>query len=302
MDDVMVSRVRQFNRAITQRVGALDDRYLARSRPLGEARVLWEIGERGSDVRQLRTLLDLDSGHLSRLLRSLEAQGLIAVGPSEHDRRVRTARLTRSGEAERRELDRRSDDLASSLLEPLTEPQRERLVAAMDEVERLLTAALVQIDAVDPAHHVARTCLREYFAELDRRFDAGFDPAQSRRIDLEEMRPPTGVFLVATLRAEPVGCGALRFHPNEPTELKRMWVAPAARGLGIGRRLLTELEAYAAANGARTLRLDTNRTLTEAIAMYRSSGYRAVDAFNDEPYAHHWFEKHLGAGVSARRR
>jgi DNA-binding MarR family transcriptional regulator/GNAT superfamily N-acetyltransferase len=296
MDDVMVSRVRQFNRAVTQRVGALDDRYLARSRPLGEARVLWEIGERGRDVRQLRTLLDLDSGHLSRLLRSLEAQGLIAVGPSEHDRRVRTARLTGSGEAERRELDRRSDDLASSLLEPLTEPQRERLVAAMDEVERLLTAALVQIDAVDPSHHVARTCLREYFAELDRRFDAGFDPAQSRRIDLEEMRPPTGVFLVATLRAEPVGCGALRFHPNEPTELKRMWVAPAARGLGIGRRLLTELEAYAAANGARTLRLDTNRTLTEAIAMYRSSGYRAVDAFNDEPYAHHWFEKHLVAG------
>ncbi|MGH9260097.1 MAG: GNAT family N-acetyltransferase, partial [Acidimicrobiales bacterium] len=166
----------------------------------------------------------------------------------------------------------------------------------------LLTAALVKIDAVDPAHHDARTCLHEYFAELDRRFDAGFDPAQSRPIDLEEMRPPTGVFLVATLRAEPVGCGALRFHPNEPTELKRMWVAPAARGLGIGRRLLTELEAYAAANGARTLRLDTNRTLTEAIAMYRSSGYRAVDAFNDEPYAHHWFEKHLGAGVSSRRR
>ena len=80
----------------------------------------------------------------------------------------------------------------------------------------------------------------------------------------------------------------------EPTELKRMWVASSARGLGLGRRLLAELESEAFRHGAKTIRLETNRALSEAIALYRSSGYREVDAFNEEPYAHHWFEKRLG--------
>jgi ribosomal protein S18 acetylase RimI-like enzyme len=244
-------------------------------------------------VRSLRALLELDSGYLSRMLRALEANGLVAVGTSKDDKRVRTARLTAAGKRERTVLDRRSDALARSLLEPLTEPQRERLVSAMSEVERLLTAALVQIDVVDPAHRHAQHCLHEYYSELDRRFDAGFDPAVTRTVDLDEVRPPAGVFLVALLRAEPIGCGALKFHGDEPTEIKRMWVDPSARGLGVGRRLLTELETHAAAHGSRVVRLDTNRTLREAIAMYHSAGYVEVDAFNDEPYAHHWFEKRL---------
>src|ERR671929_1471117 len=95
-----VARVRRFNRIVTQRVGALDDRFLARDRPLGEARLLWEIGEDGCDVRELRARLDLDSGYLSRLLRSLEAAGLVVVEAGEADRRLRTARLTDSGREE----------------------------------------------------------------------------------------------------------------------------------------------------------------------------------------------------------
>jgi DNA-binding MarR family transcriptional regulator/GNAT superfamily N-acetyltransferase len=295
MEHDLVRQVRQFNRVVTQRVGALDDHYLSRDRPLGEARVLWEIGANGLPVRQLRERLDLDSGYLSRLLRSLEADGLVTVGPSEDDKRVRTARLTRSGRAERAVLDRRSDLMAESLLEPLTDAQRGRLVAAMAEVERLLTAALVEIEVVDPGHRHAQHCLRGYYAELDRRFDAGFDPAVTRTVGPDECRAPAGAFFVATLRGEPVGCGALRFHGRGPAELKRMWVAAPSRGLGVGRRLLAVLEAHAAANGIRTVRLDTNKALTEAIAMYRSAGYREIDAFNDEPYAHHWFEKRLAA-------
>lgn len=293
MDGATIAKVRRFNRTVTERVGALDDHYLARDLALGEARVLWEIGEQGCEVRLLRSRLDLDSGYLSRLLRSLEAAGLITVAASERDRRVRTARLTRKGRAERALLDRRSDAMAASLLEPLTDEQRARLVAAMAEVEKLLTAALVEIVAVDPSHGHAQQCLRRYFAELDARFEVGFDPTASRPADLREMRPPAGTFLVAVLRGEPIGCGALKFHGDEPTELKRMWVAPSARGLGVGRRLLAELEARAAAAGSRVVQLDTNRALTEAIAMYRSAGYREVDAFNDEPYAHHWFAKRL---------
>jgi DNA-binding MarR family transcriptional regulator/GNAT superfamily N-acetyltransferase len=298
MDQAMIAAVRRFNRAVTQRVGALDDRFLARDRSLGEARVLWEIGNEGRDVRSLRAELELDSGYLSRLMRSLEAAGLVTVGPKESDRRVRIARLTRLGLAERAVLDKRSDQLAASLLAPLGAKQRSRLVAAMADVERLLTAAMVDIAPIDPGHPSAQHCLHEYFSELDRRFDSGFDPARSIPADQDAMRPPSGLFLVASLHKEPIGSGALKFHGKAPAELKRMWVDESARGLGVGRRLLEELERHAAANGARTLRLETNKSLVEAISLYRSAGYLEVAPFNDEPYAHHWFEKDIATTAS----
>jgi len=295
MEPGMIGQVRSFNRAVTQRAGALNDAFLSRGRPLGQARLLWEIGPAGSDVRRLRSRLDLDSGYLSRLLRSLENDGLVAVGPSPADGRVRTARLTARGLAERAELDRRSDEVATSILQPLSARQRTRLVTAMAEVERLLLASTVEVAVYDPRHPDARACLQAYFGELSRRFDGGFDPARSISAGDGELTPPAGLLLVATLHGEPVGCGALKFHRGAPAEVKRMWVTPAARGLGLGRRLLTELEAQAAARGARTLRLETNRALGEAIGLYRAAGYREVAAFNEEPYAHHWFEKTLDA-------
>ena len=292
MDAGLVAQVRRFHRSVTQRIGALEDHYLHRGRPLGEARVLWEIGPDGCDVRALRSRLGLDSGYLSRLLRSLEADGLVVVNARPADRRVRLARLTAAGRRERAVLDRRSDELAWSCLAPLAPEQREELVGAMAQVERLLTAGLVEVRPTDPAEPAAVHCLREYFAELNQRFDAGFDPARSLAPDAGEFRPPTGLFLGATLREEPVGCGALRFHDCAPPDIKRMWVAASARGLGIGRRLLQELEA-AAGTRSSVVRLETNRALREAISMYRSAGYVEVEAFNDEAYAHHWFEKDL---------
>jgi DNA-binding MarR family transcriptional regulator/GNAT superfamily N-acetyltransferase len=285
--------VRRFNRTVTQRVGALDDAFLARTRPLGQARVLWEIGADGCEVRSLRSRLGLDSGYLSRLLRALEADGMVVVDADSADGRVRMARLTRAGLTERAELDRRADELAATILASLSERQRERLVTAMAEVERLLVASMVRIAVVDPRQPDARFCVRAYFAELGQRFDGGFDPARSISADDHELRPPAGLLLVATLHADPVGCGALKLHPDAPAELKRMWVSPAVRGLGVGRRLLAELEARAAEADARTVRLETNRALSEAIQLYRSAGYREVPPFNDEPYAHHWFEKEL---------
>jgi DNA-binding MarR family transcriptional regulator/GNAT superfamily N-acetyltransferase len=293
VSDAPTEQVRSFNRTVTERIGALNDHYLGRERPLGEARVLWEIGDHGCDVRVLRSRLGLDSGYVSRLLRSLEAAALVTVTASERDKRVRTARLTKKGRAERALLDRRSDALAASMLTPLTTAQQQRLVTAMRDVERLLTAALVYVDAVDPGSRDAQYCLREYFAELNGRFDAGFDPAGSLPADPDDMRSPLGLFLVATLRGEPIGCGALKFHENAPTELKRMWVAPAARGLGVGRRLLAELEQRAAEHRSKVIRLETNKTLKEAIAMYRAAGYRQVRPFNDERYADFWFEKRV---------
>jgi DNA-binding MarR family transcriptional regulator/GNAT superfamily N-acetyltransferase len=289
----LIAAVRSFHRTVTHRVRALTDDYLARDRPLGTARVLWEIGSRGTDVRDLRTRLDLDSGHLSRHLRALERDGLITITPSQHDGRVRFAHATVQGRNELEALDRLSDELAWSILAPLSTSQRSRLVEAMSEVERLLTASQVDVSPVDPSHPSAVTCLQAYLAELDQRFEGGFDASRSIPAEPEEMRPPSGLFLVATLRQKPVGCGALKFHEKSPAEIKRMWVSPEVRGLGLGRRLLHELEERAREQGCASVRLETNRSLTAAIAMYRSAGYREVIAFNDEPYADHWFEKDL---------
>lgn len=295
MDGTMVARVRSFNRTVAQRIGALNDAFLARDRPMGQARLLWEIGPGGADVRALRSRLDLDSGYLSRLLRSLEADGLVTVGPSAADRRLRRVRLTDAGLAERAVLDERSDAVAASILGPLGERQRGRLVAAMAEVERLLTASAVELRVRDPRHPAARACLQAYFDELARRFDTGFDPATSISADDDQLRLPVGLLVVATLHGDHVGCGAVKLHGDAPAEIKRMWIAPSVRGLGLGRRLLADLERRAAEHGARVLRLETNRALAEAIAMYRSAGWREVPPFNDEPYAHHWFEKEAGA-------
>src|SRR5207302_8975713 len=180
------------------------------------------------------------------------------VEANEADGRIRTARLTVAGGAERAELDRLSDDAAASLLGPLSERQRGRLLTAMAEVERLLDASAIVTDVCDPGDPDARRCLRAYENELAWRFDGVFDPARSISAADHEMTPPAGLFLVATLHAEPVGCGALKFHLGAPAEIKRMWVAPSVRGLGLGRRLLTGLETRAAAHGVRVVRLETN--------------------------------------------
>ena len=293
MSAAATERVRSFNRTVTQRIGVLHDEYLARGRPLGASRVLWEIGDAGTDLRALRVRLDLDSGYLSRLVRSLEQGGLVVVEPIPGDKRVRSIRITAAGRAERKVLDRRSDALAQSLLAPLSDAQRDRLVAAMEVVERLLSAGLVEIDIESPSSAAARFCIASYFSELDTRFDTGFDPSRSISADVAELTEPVGLLLVARLREEPVGCGALKLHGAEPAEIKRMWVAPAARGLGIGRRILSELEQRARERRVGLVRLETNKTLREAMGLYRSAGYVEVDAFNDEPYAQHWFAKRL---------
>jgi len=291
MDADHVRRVRRFNRTVSQRIGALNDNFLDRRRPLGEARLLYEIGRDGAEVRTLRARLALDSGYVSRLLRSLERQGLVTAQAAADDGRVRRVALTRKGRREVAELDRRADAFAESVLAPLGAAQRDRLIAAMADVERLMRASAVQIEAEAPDSADARRCLEQYFRELAGRFNTGFDPARSISANADELTPPAGIFIIARLGGQPIGCGALKVKDRQIGEVKRMWVSADARGLGIGRRLLETLETLAREFGLRTLRLETNRTLEEAQALYRQCGYREVDPFNDEPYAHHWFEK-----------
>lgn len=293
MADETIERVRRFNRVVTERIGALNHRYMGRDRALGEARVLWEIGPDGIALAPLRARLGLDSGYLSRLLRSLQADGLVQVIEDPLDRRARIAQLTHHGEREHAALDARSDELAGALLGPLSAPQRERLVSAMGEVERLLSATAVQIVAIDPEHNDARFCLDQYTQELNRRSDRTFDPTVGATARPQEIRPPAGRFFVAYLYGEPIGCGAVKHHRDARAEIKRMWIAPEARGLGLGRRLLHTLESCARDAGAREARIETNSDLTEAMTLYTSAGWNEVDAFNTEPFADRWLQKSL---------
>ncbi len=293
MENKSIQTVRRFNRTVTQRIGLFTDRFLGRDRPLGEARLIFEIGSAGSDVRELRSKLDLDSGYLSRLLRSLEKQDLVEVVPLEIDRRIRRVSLTPTGQQELQELNDRGDAFARSLLEPLTEDERDRILASMAEVERLLSVSFTEITWEDSTSIEAQTCLEQYFAELAERFETGFDLGTSISADPEELSPPRGAFLIARLDGRPIGCGALKTAAPGVASIKRMWVARSARGLGLGRRILAALESRAAELNFSRVRLETNRTLGEAQKLYRRNGYQEVAAFNDDPYADHWFEKPL---------
>ena len=293
MDEGQLQSVRRFNRLVTQRVGALEVDYLRRGRPLAEARLLFEIGADGADVRALRSKLGLDSGYLSRLLQSLSAQELIAIAKGEEDSRRRRVSLTRKGSAERAAYDRLSDNLAASMLDPLDGSQQNRLLAAMGEVERLIRAASVKVAAEAPDTADARLCLSTYFRELAARFETGFDAGADDSARVEDMAPPSGLFVIARLDGDAVGCGGFKRVDKATGEIKRVWTAPSARGMGVARRMLRALEAAAREAGVKTLRLDTNRALTEAHALYRSEGYREIARFNDNSYAHHWFEKRL---------
>ena len=294
MSNAHISTVRSFYRALTLRVGVFTDRFLGRERPLANSRLLFEIGKAGADIRELRARLDLDSGYLSRLLRSVERDGLVEVAPLASDLRSRRARLTAAGRKELKHLDRLGDRFAEETLEPLSEAERARLVMAMSEVEKLLNLSFTRISVEDPDSADAKWCLGQYFAELGERFEGGFDAGRSIPADAGDLRPPRGTFLVARLDGRPVGCGAVKATEPGVGSIKRMWVSREVRGTGVGRRLLLALEKEAAGLGMGLLRLETNRSLNEAQALYRRNGYREVPAFNDEPHANHWFEKRNG--------
>lgn len=283
--------VRRFNRSYTQRIGALEDSFLGMGLPLPAIRLMFEIGSRPGTVRDLRSRLGLDSGYLSRLLRRLESDGLVAVEPDPADRRRRVAALTEKGRERWTELEVRSEERARTLIDPLTPRQRTRLTAALAEADLLVRAATVTLTETDPAEPEARAAVQRYFDEIRDRF--GFDSAGQDVKDAAMLCPPDGAFIVAVSDGEPVACGGLQTIAPGIGEIKRMWVEDTWRGAGLGSRVLRDLEDRATALGHHTLRLDTNETLTEAIAMYERAGYQRVARYNDNPFATHFFEKSL---------
>ena len=286
-----VSRFRRFARAVTMEVGALDTSFLSRGRPLGVARVLNAIGMGRTDVAEIRDYLGLDSGLTSRMLRSLEEEGLIRTRPHPNDARRRVAVLTRAGQREFQAYEALSNARAAALL--ARSPRSDELLAAMDMVASALGRDRIAIEEADPRGDAARYCLGEYYSELGRRFEKGFDVSRSRDPDATDMVRPRGAFLLAMSDGLPIGCVGLKGSGGEMAEIKRLWICPTARGFGIARRLMHAVETVARELSVKTLRLDTNSALPEALKLYRTSGWVEIDRFNEDPYPDHFFEKQL---------
>lgn len=203
-----VSRFRRFARAVTLEVGALDTSFLGRGRPLGAARVLNAIGVGRTDVAEIREHLQLDSGLMSRLLRALEDEGLVRTMPHPDDARRRVATLTQAGRREFQAYDELSNARAAALLDRA--PRSDELLAAMDLIACALGRDRIAIEEADPRSEAARCCLGEYYAELGRRFEKGFEASRSRDPDAADMAPPRGAFLLALLDGAAIGCVGLK--------------------------------------------------------------------------------------------
>lgn len=287
-----IARLRRFNRAVTREVGALDTSFLGRGRPLGMARVLQLVRPEGTDVALIRARLALDSGLTSRFLRSLERECLIETGPDAHDRRRRIARLTPKGEAEMAAYEAIGHDRAARLI-ARAGPRADEVLAAMDLIATLLNRDQLDIREGDPDSPEALACQRAYFDEILARVAVArpeYFPLPDPGAD--SYRPPRGRFLIAWSDDLPVGCVALRPLGGSMAEVKRLWVDATARGQGLSRRLMSSIEAEARAMGYRRLRLDTNSSLTEAIALYRATGWTDIPPYTTPP-ADVWLEKPL---------
>lgn len=148
----------------------------------------------------------------------------------------------------------------------------------------------VAFRSTSPDDPVARRVLDAYFGELAARFGLERPVVQ---MDAADVAAGRGRFLLVYVDGVPRGCGAVRTIEPGVGEIKRMWLDPATRGHGLGRRLLTALEDASRDLGHREVRLDTNSHLAEALALYRSAGYREVPDYNANSDADCWFVKDL---------
>jgi GNAT superfamily N-acetyltransferase/DNA-binding MarR family transcriptional regulator len=287
-----IRRLRRFNRAVVREAGALDTSFLGRGRPLGAARVLHLVQPDGTDVGLIRSRLGLDSGLLSRFLRALERESLITTEADPSDRRRGIARLTPAGQAEVAAYLSLIHAQASVLL-TRAGSRADEVLAAMDLIATVLNRHQVDIRPADPDSPEAIACLRAYFDEVLARVPAARPdhfPLPDPHSD--SYRPPQGCFLVAWSDDLPVGCVSLRPLDVATAEVKRLWVHDSARGHGLARRLMTKVEDEARERGHKTLKLDTNSILTEAVALYRATGWTDIAPYTSPP-ADIWVGKAL---------
>jgi DNA-binding MarR family transcriptional regulator/GNAT superfamily N-acetyltransferase len=287
-----IARLRRFNRVVTREIGALDTSYLGRGRPLGVARVLHLIRPGGTDVAEIRSRLGLDTGLLSRTLRSLQGEGLIHLATDASDRRRRIVHLTPAGQAEWQVYENLGHAKAKHVLDRAS-PRQQAVIDAMDLIATVMLRDEIDIRDADPDEAAAIHCLQAYYALLQTSIpDITSGMLTLPLSDAPRYRPPHGAFLIAWSDDLPIGTVSLR--PLEPgiAEVKRLWVDPMARGQGLARRLMRAIEDRARNMGFSSVRLDTNSALTAAVALYRATGWVDIAPYTSPP-ANVWMAKRL---------
>jgi DNA-binding MarR family transcriptional regulator/GNAT superfamily N-acetyltransferase len=293
-----VAAMRRFNRFYTSQVGALDEGLLHSPLSLAEARILYEVAHRESPTAaELGRDLRLDAGYLSRLVRGLEQRGFIERAPSPTDGRQSLLRLTREGRSTFSELDARASNEVAAVLAQLSDAQQRRLLEAITTIEKLLGAASRETalyllrphrpgDMGWVVHRQAILYAQEYgwneeYEALIARIVADF---------IDRFDAKREYCWIAERDGDIVGSVFVVRHPDREgvAKLRLLYVEPSARGLGIGRRLVSEVTRFAQQAGYHTLTLWTNSVLVSARRLYEAEGYRLVD---EKP--HHSFGKDL---------
>jgi len=277
-----VAAVRRFNRFYTRRIGALQPHYLSSPYSLPQARVLYELGQRGECIAsELGADLDLDLGYLSRLVQGLKRSGLVQGAAAKEDaRRVRLT-LTTKGRKAYQQLDARSRDEVGAMLAKLGVSDQSRLVGALQAVESVLDSkgkpsVTLRTHRPGDMGWVIGAHGRLYAEEFgwDERFEALVAGIAAGFIhDLDKRRERCWI---AEMSGEAVGCVFLVRKSDAVAKLRLLIVEPRARGIGLGRRLVEECIAFAREKGYRKLVLWTQSNLAAARAIYRKTGFKLV--------------------------
>jgi len=296
-----VTAVRRFNRSYTQKIGVLGDRLLDSPFSLTEARILYELAHRERPTASaLCRELDLDPGYLSRILGGFRRRGLLVRAASDSDRRQLHLSLSDAGRAAFAPLDRRSRDEIAALLASLPEPGQRRLVAAMAEIERLLAPASAPREPYllrppvpgDIGWVISRhgaLYAQEY--RFDWRFEALVAEIAAKFVGEFERRREC--CWIAERDGEPVGSVFLVKESEQIAKLRLLLVEPAARGLGIGARLVTEAIRFSRRSGYRKITLWTQSLLVAARHIYETAGFRLAASEPHHSFGHdlvgeHW--------------
>lgn len=285
----IVPEVRAFNRFYTSVIGVLGSGMHDTSYSLTEARVLFELGTReAADAADIRVMLGLDPGYLSRILARFEADGLVSRERSAEDARRQVVRLTPEGRDTFAVLDRRSAEEIEGLVAKLTDPERRRLVSAMTTVRGLLEpSARREPYVIRPPRpgDLGRVVHRHgilYSQEYG--WGAEFEALVARiladYVDNHDPRREAG--WIAEVGGEPAGSVFCMRKDDTTAQLRLLLVEPSARGMGIGGRLVEECLRFAASAGYRRIMLWTRDVLAGARRIYQRAGFELVEQYASE--------------------
>jgi DNA-binding MarR family transcriptional regulator/GNAT superfamily N-acetyltransferase len=294
-----VAAVRAFNRFYTSRIGVLGEGFLHTQHSLTEARVLYELGNRHAvEVAELKRRLDMDAGHLSRLLSRLEEQALVARERSEDDGRRQRVRLTDDGKAAFGELDRRSAAEIGDLLDGLGDERQRRLVAAMQAIAEVLgedppSDAAVVLRAPHSGDYgwIVHRHGAQYAEEYG--WDETFEALVASIVAdyAEHHDPKREAAWIAEVDGEPVGCVLCVREDASTAKLRLLLVDPRARGRGIGGRLIDECLRFARRAGYARIVLWTNDVLHDARRLYERAGFELVESGPHHAFGHDLVEQ-----------